>query len=59
MHIFNEFDTDGDGHITAHEVAAALRSRNVNISDEQAEMFVDGAPLGAAGVVTHGLLRPC
>ena len=40
-HIFSEFDRDGDGFLTAHEVAAALRSRDVEISDEQAALFVD------------------
>jgi Ca2+-binding EF-hand superfamily protein len=35
-HIFDEFDTDRDGLLTAHEVAEALRSRQVEITDEQA-----------------------
>lgn len=25
VHLFEEFDTDGDGHLTADEIAAALR----------------------------------
>ncbi|KAL4435913.1 hypothetical protein ABPG77_000675 [Micractinium sp. CCAP 211/92] len=40
-HIFDEFDQDRDGALTAAEVAAALRSRQVDITDEQAAMFVD------------------
>lgn len=40
-HIFTEVDRDGDGFITAHEVAQALRSRGVEISDDQAALFVD------------------
>ena len=35
-HIFDEFDADRDGALSAHEVAQALRSRNVAITDEQA-----------------------
>ena len=35
-HIFSEFDRDKDGSLTALEVAEALRSRNVDITDEQA-----------------------
>eukprot|EP00887_Chlorella_sp_A99_P006502 scaffold3.g6502.t1 len=41
QHIFNEFDEDHTGYLSAHEVAAALRSRQVQISDEQAQMFID------------------
>lgn len=35
-HIFDEFDQNRDGSLTAAEVAAALRSRQVDITDEQA-----------------------
>ena len=42
-HIFDEFDDDRNGYLSAHEVAQALRSRQVNISDDQAQMFIDGA----------------
>ena len=35
-HIFDEFDRDRNGSLTAHEVAEALRSRQVQITDEQA-----------------------
>ena len=41
LHVFDEFDEDRDGQLTAHEVAQALRSRQVEISDAQAAMFVD------------------
>lgn len=37
-----EFDKDSDGHLEPKELAAALRSRNVIITDEQAQMFIDG-----------------
>jgi hypothetical protein len=37
-----EFDTNKDGSLEAHEVGEALRSRNVKISDEQVAMFIDG-----------------
>lgn len=40
-HIFNEFDEDGDGHLTAVEVANALKSRDVDITPEQVQMFID------------------
>lgn len=40
-HIFDEFDKDRSGTLSAEEVAEALRSRNVNITDKQAEMFID------------------
>jgi hypothetical protein len=35
-HIFDEFDRNHDGALSASEVAAALRSRQVEITDEQA-----------------------
>jgi len=40
-HIFQEFDKDNDGYLRPEELAAALRSRNVTITDEQAAMFID------------------
>lgn len=52
-HIFSEFDEDNDGYLDAEDVTAALSSRNVNITPEQAQMFLEGrlakaATLGAA-----------
>jgi hypothetical protein len=37
-----EFDTNKDGSLEAHEVGEALRSRNVKITDDQVAMFIDG-----------------
>lgn len=37
-----EFDTDRDGWLTAAEVGKALRSRDVKITDDQVQMFIDG-----------------
>jgi hypothetical protein len=42
MHIFDEFDVDKNGHLSAREVAAALQSRGVDIAPEQAQMFIEG-----------------
>jgi hypothetical protein len=47
-HIFDEFDTDGNGILSATEVGEALRSREVQITDEQVRMFVR-AILGGDG----------
>ncbi|KAL4458808.1 hypothetical protein ABPG75_013673 [Micractinium tetrahymenae] len=44
-HIFDEFDVDRDGSLSAAEVAAALRSRQVDITDEQAAMFIDAVDM--------------
>lgn len=41
-HIFTEFDEDHDGYLDAEDVCSALRSRNVNITHEQAQMFLEG-----------------
>jgi len=41
-HIFSEFDEDQDGYLNAADVTAALGSRNVNITPEQAQMFLEG-----------------
>lgn len=41
-HCTQEFDKDGDGVLSAPEVGSALRSRNVDITDEQVQMFIDG-----------------
>lgn len=37
-----EFDTNGDGELSAEEMGMALRSRDVNITNEQVEMFMHG-----------------
>jgi hypothetical protein len=41
-HIFTEFDEDGDGHLTAVEIAHALKSRGVEAEVEQVQEFIDG-----------------
>jgi len=43
MRIFDEFDRDRDGHLSAAELAAALRSRKVDISEEVVQQFIEGA----------------
>lgn len=35
---------DGDGYLDATDVTSALCSRNVNITPEQAQMFLEGRP---------------
>lgn len=40
-HIFEEFDSDGNLVLSAAEVGHALRSRDVEITDEQVAMFID------------------
>ncbi|CAD7701223.1 unnamed protein product [Ostreobium quekettii] len=49
MRLFDEFDTDHDGRLTAAEVAAALKSRQVDLSEDLAQLYIDGA---------HGLWPP-
>lgn len=44
-HVFEEFDRDGDGELTSSEVGDALRSRGVEITNEQVEMFIDATSL--------------
>lgn len=41
-HIFNEFDIDSDGHLTAVEIAQALQSRGVDASADVVQEFIDG-----------------
>lgn len=41
-HIFNEFDGNHDGFLDAEDVCTALRSRQVEITHEQAQMFLEG-----------------
>jgi hypothetical protein len=42
-HIFTEFDADGDGKLSAAEIAAALSARGVEATEEQVQMFIEGA----------------
>eukprot|EP00195_Chlamydomonas_chlamydogama_P011412 CAMPEP_0202901934 /NCGR_PEP_ID=MMETSP1392-20130828/15408_1 /ASSEMBLY_ACC=CAM_ASM_000868 /TAXON_ID=225041 /ORGANISM="Chlamydomonas chlamydogama, Strain SAG 11-48b" /LENGTH=153 /DNA_ID=CAMNT_0049588597 /DNA_START=249 /DNA_END=710 /DNA_ORIENTATION=- len=41
LHIFDEFDTNGDGVLTASEIAAAMRSRGVTVSTEQVQGLIE------------------
>lgn len=41
--IFAAFDTDRDGHLTAKEVAAALRSRNVDLTEAIVQKFIEAS----------------
>lgn len=41
--IFDAFDADGDGELTPSEIAAALRSRGVDITEEVARKFVQAS----------------
>ncbi len=40
--LFDEFDLDRDGHLTAAEIASALNSRGVLITQQEAAMFIKG-----------------
>ena len=40
--LFDEFDKDSDGHLTAAEIASALNSRGVLITEQEAAMFIRG-----------------
>ncbi len=40
--MFSEFDQDGDGHLTAEEIAYALQSRGVKLTPEVAQKYIDG-----------------
>lgn len=50
-HIFSEFDEDQDGYLNASDVTAALGSRNVNITPEQAQMFLEVSDVDSDHVV--------
>lgn len=50
-HIFTEFDEDGDGHLTAVEIAHALRSRGVEADEKQLQEFIDAIDTNANGTV--------
>jgi hypothetical protein len=41
QHLFDEFDADGDGHLTAEEIAGALKSNGVSITADQVQVFID------------------
>ncbi|KAK9811368.1 hypothetical protein WJX72_002661 [[Myrmecia] bisecta] len=49
--IFDEFDTDHDGHLNAEDVAAALQSRRVQITAEQAQLFIAAADINSNNTV--------
>lgn len=50
-HIFTEFDEDGDGHLTAVEIAHALKSRGVEADEKQVQEFINGEwPPGHCGL---------
>ena len=53
--IFSEFDEDDDGYLDAEDVTAALSSRNVNITPEQAQMFLEGKLAACATYQTFKL----
>jgi len=44
-HIFTEFDEDGDGHLTAEEISKALRSRGVEATPDQVQLYIQGGSL--------------
>lgn len=50
-HIFTEFDEDGDGHLTADEVAKALQSRGVQADAATVQHFIDAADANSNGQV--------
>ncbi|GAB4821781.1 hypothetical protein N2152v2_008827 [Parachlorella kessleri] len=56
-HIFDEFDSDKDGHLCSREVAAALRSRGVDITPEQAQMFIEAVDLDSNQTVEKSEFR--
>lgn len=41
--IFDSFDTDHDGHLSPSEIAAALRSRGVDLTEDIARKFVEAS----------------
>jgi len=50
-HIFTEFDSDGDGHLTAEEIATALQSRGVKATPDLVQEFIDAADTDGNGTV--------
>lgn len=51
MRIFDEFDNDHDGQLSAKEIAAALRSRKVDISEDQVQQFIEVSDVNNNGTV--------
>ncbi|KAK9839904.1 hypothetical protein WJX74_000170 [Apatococcus lobatus] len=45
--LFDEFDKDGDGHLTAAEIASALNSRGVLITEQEAAMFIKACDINS------------
>jgi Ca2+-binding EF-hand superfamily protein len=43
--LFDEFDVDGDGHLTVTEIESALVSRGVQIHADQLSAFIKAADL--------------
>lgn len=56
--LFDEFDKDGDGHLTAAEIASALNSRGVLITEQEAAMFIKGACRPASSLCASFASRP-
>ena len=54
MRLFDEFDKNRDGRLSAAELAAALRSRKVAISEEIVQQFIEGA----SGAVQWPRVKP-
>lgn len=50
-HIFTEFDENGDGHLTAEEIARALRSRGVEATPEQVQLYIEATDSNENGTV--------
>jgi len=50
-HIFTEFDEDGDGHLTAVEIAHALQSRGVEADEKQVQEFINAIDTNDNGTV--------
>eukprot|EP00775_Hariotina_reticulata_P011035 gene11035-11190_t len=50
-HIFTEFDEDGDGHLTAEEISKALRSRGVEASPDQVQLYIQATDDNNNGMV--------
>ncbi|KAK9839577.1 hypothetical protein WJX84_008519 [Apatococcus fuscideae] len=49
--LFDEFDKDGDGHLTPAEIASALNSRNVLITEQESAMFIRAIDANSNGLV--------
>lgn len=53
-HIFNEFDADNDGKLSAAEIAKALVSRGVDATEEQVQMFIEASDTDKDHLVGRG-----